>query len=181
MGKDSIDLIAFVKNEEYDAVESWGIEIKARVTASTVTKEREFMRKTHRRKYEQVSAKNAHKFVRDPDERFQLLHHAYVYGLDRIVHVAGTKGGQVLSGTLIEMNRWENNPQQEQQEQQEEEPTTLLESYDKVIDKFKSIGLFYAYDNTPSESIVIPDDVIKIAEEVPMINGIECLYGTLKL
>ena len=172
--KDSIDLLAFVKNEEYDNLELWGIEIKSRVTANTVTTEREYMRRTRRRKYEQVSAKQAHRFVRDADERFQLLHHAYVYGLDRIVHLAGTKGGQVLSGTLIEMDKWGS-------EQHDQPTTTLLESYDKVIDTFKNIGLFYAYDATPSASIVIPDDVVKIAEDIPMINGIECLYGALKL
>jgi hypothetical protein len=113
----------------------------------------------HRKKYELINANQAFRYVPAADERYQLLHHAYVYGLKRVALIVGRKDSKVLSGTIINYD------------------CLLQESYGKVIEKIKNISLLWAYNG----SKVIPDDVLSIAKDIKVINGEETLYGTLKL
>lgn len=170
--KDSIDFLAFILNEENDSLEMWGVEIKSRQSTKTINKEREFNRRTRQdRKYLKADAHDVHKFIANADERWQILHHAYVYGLERVAHIIGTRGGKVMSGTVVNFENFSHAG----------EGNSLLASYEKVIDEIKDISLFYAYSNQNAEDVIIPDDVLKIAETVPTINGNETLYGQLKL
>ena len=158
--KDSIDFIAFVFNASISEVELWGIEIKSRQTNQTINKEREYMRKIHRNKYELINADKALRYIPAPDERYQLLHHAYVYGFKRVALIVGRKDSKVISGTVVNYD------------------SSLRESYGRVIEKIKDISLNWAYDFTNK---LIPDDVLSIAKDVKTINGEETLYGALKL
>jgi hypothetical protein len=117
------------------------------------------MRQIHRKKYELINANQALRYVPAADERYQLLHHAYVYGLKRVALIVGRKDSKVLSGTIINYD------------------CLLRESYGKVIEKIKNISLLWAYNG----SKVIPDDVLSIAKDIKVINVEETLYGTLKL
>ena len=49
-----------------------------------------------------IGWREAAKYLLKPDERYQLLHHAYVYGLERVTLVVGTKSGKVVSSTTIQ-------------------------------------------------------------------------------
>ena len=160
--KDSVDFIAFIYNEETYLVEVWGVEIKSRQTVVTVSKEKEHMRRLQRSKHERINASDVEKYVHSKDERWQLLHHAFVFGFERVALVIGNKNGKVISGRIIDYNE------------------DLLNSYGNVIDELKNIALYWAYDTT-SENVIIPNTVLDIADEIPTINGKESLYGALKL
>ena len=156
--------MAFASLEnDLDSLELWGIEIKSRQSVATVNAEKENNRILRRKKYEEINCEDVHKYVQKVSERFQLLHHAYVYGLKKVALVVGTKAGKILSGTLV---NYSNN---------------LLGGYGNVAKKLKEDALSWAYTNEESKNIIIPDDVIAIAKTIPAVNGKEALYGTLKL
>lgn len=159
--KDSIDFLAFVVNEAKE-VQLWGVEIKSRQTFATITKEKEVIRQLKRAKYEMIDEGRASRYVHKSDERFQLLHHAYVYGLSRIALIVGNNSGKVISGTIVNYSN------------------DGLEKYGTVVDKLKDLTLAWAYD-TPASGLIIPPDVIAASKQVPAINGTEALYGTVKL
>ena len=108
-----------------------------------------------------IDAEKAHKFVANPDERYQLLHHAYVYGINQVALIVGDRNGQVISGTIITYSE------------------SLLNAYGKVVEQIKDIALYWAYSD--STEVVIPDNVLEISESISTINGKEALYGALKL
>ena len=159
--KDSIDFVASVMKTDNSDLELWGVEIKSRQTNLTVSKERENMRKLHRKKYEEIGADKVEKYVLSSDERYQILHHAYVYGFDKVALIIGDKSGKVISGTIIEF------------------PQELRDAYGRVIKEIKDIALLWAYGST--SQVKIPNNVLQISENVSTINGKEALYGALKL
>lgn len=162
--KDSIDFIAFVCNKD-EVLELWGIEIKSRQTHSTITQEKQKMRKLRRRKYEEINAAQVYEFVDKRSERFQLLHHAYVYNFDRVALVVGDNAGKVLNATVIDYSS-----------------DTILSSYGKVIDKLKEEVLDWAYDiSMDSSDIIIPDRIVKLCTDMSQVNCREALYSSVKL
>ena len=162
--KDSIDFIAFVYNNNNLCLELWGVEIKSRQTNSTTSIEKEFHRKLRRAKHELIDSKDAHKFIRKLDERFQILHHAFVYGFDKVSLVIGNSSSKLINATTIEFKN------------------DIHDSYKKVVNDLKDMALDWAYTtHTDATSVIIPDDVLEISEEVSTINGKETLYGALKL
>ena len=162
--KDSIDFIAFVCNKD-EVLELWGIEIKSRQTNSTITQEKQKMRKLRRRKYEEINAAQVYEFVEKRSERFQLLHHAYVYNFDRVALVVGDNAGKVLNATVIDYSS-----------------DTILSSYGKVIDKLKEEVLDWAYDiSMDSSNIIIPDRIVKLCTDMSQVNCREALYSSVKL
>ena len=106
-----------------------------------------------------IGWKQASKYILKANERYQLLHHAYVYGLERVALVVGTKSGKVLSSTVVHYS------------------FDLHEYYGKVIEELKNKALLWAYQPIT----ILPNDVIQASEEVATINGSEALYGALKL
>ena len=129
----------------------------------TISEEKEHTRKLRRNKYKHIDASLAFKYVRKPDERFQLLHHSYVYGFDRVALIVANNSAKVITGTVIEFSN------------------TLHEKYGKVLEKLKNIALPWAYSDIDTALIVIPNDVIALSKQMPAINGKETLYGALKL
>ena len=99
--KDSIDFLASVLDESENEIQIWGVEIKSRVKISTINKEKENMKKLRRKKHEMICDNQVAKFVADRNERYQLLHHSFVYGLKRVALVVGDKGGNVISATVV--------------------------------------------------------------------------------
>ena len=94
--------MAFASLEnDLDLLELWGIEIKSQQSVATVNTEKENNRILRRKKYEEINCEDVHKYVQKVSERFQLLHHAYVYGLKKVALFVGTKSGKILSGTLV--------------------------------------------------------------------------------
>lgn len=98
-----------------------------------------------------------------PDERFQLLHHAYVYGFNLVAHVVGGLSAQILSATVVNYDN------------------SLLDAYGEVVATLKDEILNWAYTDIEAANIVIPNNIIQISKDIPTINGKEALYGTVKL
>lgn len=166
--KDSLDFLGFIcKNGDLDSLELVGIEIKSRQSSSTVNAENDNVDRVRRgKKYLEFESKNVFQNIKKASERYQLLHHAYVYGFNKIFQVVGTKGAKVLSCSLI---NYEND---------------LLNSYGKVMEKLKDDTLHWAYDSydvDEAKNIVIPDDVIALSKKIKTINGKEGLYSAVKL
>ena len=159
--KDSIDFLSFILNED-DEIEMWGIEIKSRQTNERVSKERELIRKLRRKKYEVINAAQAHKYISSVDERYQLIHHAYVYGLDKIAIILGKKDSKVINGTIVQY------------------PAMLLRRYGKVIEELKNSTLQWAYEQDVTIKNV-PNNVIQLCNNIPTINGKEAFFTSLKL
>ena len=161
--KDSIDFLAFIFNEDTDSVELCGVEIKCRVKHSTVFEEKEYNRKTRgTSKYIMADAHDAHKFIHKGSDRWQILHHAYVYGLDRVAYVIGSNAGKVISGTIVKFDKFS---------ELENGEKKLSDCYEKVLDEIKDLALFYAYDGTNAAFIKLPNEVEKMADEVRTINS----------
>ena len=161
--KDSIDFLASIHNKELSIIELWGVEIKSRQVPNTKNEELNFIQKIRRRKYELVNWSNVHKIIKDVDERWQILHHAYTYGLERVALVIGGKDGKVMSGTVVEFEG------------------TVHESYGKILNELKNVSLHYAYDDSEPANLIIPEDILSLSDEIKTIKGRETFYGTLKL
>lgn len=162
--KDSIDFVACIKNENDDSLEQWGIEVKSRQVTETITAEREHLRRLRRTQVLQISASNAHRHLYKADERYQILHHAYVYDFAKVAHLVGDNAGNVLSATIVEFDG------------------ALLTAYGNVLTDLKNKTLAWAYDeDTDASDIVIPNEVLAIGKKVATINGKEAFYGTVKL
>ena len=160
--KDSIDFIACVL--EANQLKLWGVEVKSRQTVSTVTRERENMRKLRRKKYEEIDTKKVSAFLYKRDERFQLLHHAFVYSFDKVVLIVGDNGGKVINATVVTYD------------------TTTLESYGKVIETLKEKVLGWAYNEYDDVSdVLIPENIVNLCNDISAINCREALYSNLKL
>ena len=141
--KDSIDLILVVEvgmDDGSTAREVWGCEMKTRVARNTMVEEIAFQRKKHGPDATEDSVYTTchHNFLHDQvhklSERCQLLHHAYVYNLDRIVYLVGDNMGEILHGNIITF---------------EEE---ILTSYGKVLQDTYGITLSWAYEEGEEEN-----------------------------
>ncbi len=165
--KNSVDFIAAVENNATLSIEFWGIEIKSQQTTNTINLEKEKLMMLNREKYTRIKSHQSFEHIRVRSERFQVLHHAYVYGFKTVALVIGNKGGKVICGTFVD---YENE---------------FMESYGKVLKKLKDDNLKWAYNNYGDDdafaTLQIPDDILAIADKIPTINGSEALYGTLKL
>lgn len=161
--KDSIDFVACMKNECDNSLEQWGIEVKSRQVTDTITAEKEHLRRLRRTQFVKINASEAHRHIYKADERYQILHHAYVYNFSRVALVVGDSSGNVLSATVVEFD------------------DVLLEAYGNVLKNLKDKTLGWAYDETEASDIVIPNEVLAIGKKVPTINGKEAFYGTVKL
>ena len=161
--KDSIDFVACVLNEN-ESIELWGVEVKSRQAVSTVTTERENMRKLRRKKYEEIDANKASEFFYKRDERFQLLHYAYVYNFKKVVLIVGDNFGKVINATVVNYDN------------------TILESYGMVIETLKKKVLNWAYNpGDDVEDVLIPENIINLCEEMSSVNCKEALYSSVKL
>jgi hypothetical protein len=161
--KDSIDFILVVKDG--GPLKAWGFEAKGRVTAATAAQEEQNLINSihpHRR----ISEHDVFDFVLDPGERFQLLHHAYVYDLEAVVIAIGDSQSEILRSAIVDFS------------------ARLKMHYGNVLRKLKDIGLSWAYPENPvsyNQVLDIPSEVMELASTIPTINGEETLQGTLNL
>ena len=54
-----------------------------------------------REKNEEIEAADAHKMIAAVSERFQILHHAYIYGFDKILFAVGDSQSEILQSTIV--------------------------------------------------------------------------------
>ena len=187
--KDSIDFVLLVENDissysfsgedtdsdsDSDSISShgratsnlkaWGFEVKGRVTARTAADEENNIDDIHS-PHQRIKANTVHQHVVNVAERFQVMQHAYVYDLDTVVLAIGDSQSDLIRSTIIDF------------------PKELRASFGKVLSDIKDLTLFWLYDeNSITNGIVaIPDDIKKLSDMVPGINGAETLQGTANL
>ena len=182
--KDSIDFVLLVENDigdysidsdsDTDSISShrgssgnlkaWGFEAKGRVTAKTAADEESNLQDIHF-PHQRIKADTVHRHVANVAERFQVLQHVYVYDLDTVVLAIGDSQSDLIRSSIIDF------------------PKELRASFGKVLSDIKDLTLFWLYDeNSINNGIVmIPDEIKKLAEKVPGINGGETLQGTANL
>ena len=160
--KDSIDLILVVEvgmDDGSTAREVWGCEMKTRVARNTMVEEIAFQRKKHGPDATEDSVYTTchHNFLHDQvhklSERCQLLHHAYVYNLDKIVYLVRDNMGEILHGNIITFDE------------------EILTSYGKVLQDMYDITLSWAYEEGEEENDCFERIVVPIAVSLKNIGG----------
>ena len=161
--KGSIDFLATIKTP-LGFVEAWPIDIKACVKTITANVEKEYNQLIDQEKYLQINDCEVSKNIRDVGERYQLLHHCYMYGLKPGSLVIGDKQSQIIQATVVEYG------------------ADFLEDYGQVLEDIKDEFLGWVYsEDYDKNSTIIPREVIKIPEDITSIKMEATLYGTLKL
>ena len=161
--KDSIDFVLLTSNNGLDN-NPWGVEVKARVTPRTAADEEEFVTCANREKNMSVASSEVHEMISAVGERFQCLHHAYVYNFSKIVFMVGDSQSEILQSTIIEFDE------------------DLMEHYGNVLTELKDLALSWAYDeNNSNQPKQLPEELVKIAKTLPNIKDDEAIQGTANL
>ena len=160
--KDSIDFILVVKDPRSSSDESvaWGFEAKGRLTADTVGKE-----ERHRQMMDphiRIDATEMSEQISSVAERFQILHHAYVYNFPTVVLAIADNQGQMIRSLVVDFS------------------TELKHKFGRVLQDLKKFTLWWAYPQLRARAQVmkIPEAVFRVAESIPTINGREALHGS---
>ena len=162
--KDSIDFILLTNYQGFDDI--WRVEVKARVNARTAAQEQEFLSSTNREKNVSIFASDVHKMISDVGERFQILHHAYVYDLDKVVFMVGDSQSEILQSTVVDFLDEE-----------------LKMHYGQVLEDLKELALSWMYDEDIASNlpIEIPQNVMDIALTLRQIKDSEAIEGNVNL
>ena len=106
----------------------WGVEIKSRLTTITIAKEEEYLLNLNREKHVSIPEDQVYNFIRKVSERFQLLHHSFVYGLDKSVLIVRDEAGDIIQSTVAAYS------------------TQLKHAYGEVLKDLKDFTLSRAYE-----------------------------------
>jgi hypothetical protein len=128
-----------------------------------------------REKHIEINEDEVFNVLLNVSECFQLLHHSFVYNLDKSVLIVGDKSGGVIQSTTINYT------------------TALKESYSKVLRDLKNYALNWVYGNDDDnctdeeinqapESPIIPNEVVNIAvNHCKMIIDANALHSSFQL
>ncbi len=169
--KDSIDFLVVVGERDsplpdVDELEVWGFEAKGRVTSRTAIEEQDYSSiffNNHLR----VKDTDLHQVVRKESERFQVLHHAFVYDLSTVVLAISDAHSKIIRSTIIDFTQ------------------ETKESYKVVLDQIMQFSFKFLYESSSSsirrEPVKVPENILALADLVPNINGQEALQGSFNL
>ena len=158
--KDSIDLVLLVEvvHENSEVVsEVWGCEINSRVLMNECVKEIELQRKIHGDNalndcvYTHTHCNFLSDQIRKLSERCQILHHAHVFDLEKIVFLVGDKNANILHGNIVVFSN------------------EVRKAYGEVFDDMYKMSLAWAYD--PCLEDYRDGNVTEIASRIPEIGG----------
>lgn len=158
--KDSIDFI--VTTFLPTGHEMWGVEVKARVNPKTAAEEEEFIYNT-REKHVNIEAGDTYKMIQSVGERFQVLHHSYVYDFDKSVFIVGDSQSEILQSAVITFNN------------------ELKKHYGVVLKELKDLALSWAYKENISLPLIIPEEILEIARTLPQIKDDQAIEGSANL
>ena len=164
--KDSIDFILCIQENilgnDNDDMELWGVEIKTRATCRTAISEIQHLQNADREKHICIDFSEVSRILPNLGERYQILHHAYVYGFKKIVLIVGDNQSEIIQSTIVNFS------------------DLFLENYGKVIGKIKDLGLFWVYGEQQTNNI--PQTVLDVANlDVKTLNGSESLQSSFYL
>lgn len=169
--KDSIDGLLVVElDDDENTQEVWGVEIKSRVATGEINKETDYQGKvygewckhngewkydwtyTESKTYSCFTQDVMHKAIRKMAERCQILHHASIYELDKMVFLVGDRDGYILHGNIITLS------------------ATSIRSYNSVLEEMYEETLAWAYDENKDREL---NKVKDLAATIPSIGGRE--------
>ena len=161
VAKDSIDFVLAVEDGDGD-IETWGFEAKGRVTVKTAADEEDYLHSIELDDHLQIDASEVNEAVANVSERFQILHHAFVYDFRTVVLAIADEQAQLIRSLIVDF------------------PPDLLESYKEVLQALKDLTLDWAYSGN-SDIVQIPDKIFEVARSVETINGDEALQCAANL
>lgn len=169
--KDSIDGLLVVElDDDENSQEVWGVEIKSRVATDEINKETDYQKKvygewrrhndewkydwtyTECKTYSCFTEDVMHKAIRKMAERCQILHHASIYELDKMVFLVGDREGYILQGNIITLS------------------ATSIRSYNNVLEEMYDDTLAWAYDENREREL---NKVKDLAATIKSIGGRE--------
>ena len=162
--KDSIDFHLHVKTcpDEVGDRQMWGFEAKGRVTPAAAFAEEDALISMARDEHIHIPDTEVSENLAVSKERWQILHHAFVYDYPTVVHAVGDSHSEIIQSTIVDFSE------------------ETKHHYEKVIRDMKDLTLEWAYSCERSP-VPIPDNVKEAAEQVKTINGFDCLQGTVNL
>ena len=166
--KDSVDFVLAVQDDQNDDegnLVAWGFEAKGRVTFRTAASEEQDFLQLQRNSHIRIQDVNLYKNVSDLGERFQVLQHAFVYNFPAVVLAMSDNHGELIRSLVIDFS------------------TELKDAFGDVLKDLKELTLDWAYPELTRQPQVvkIPEEIFKIAEQIPTINGRDTLQGTVNL
>jgi hypothetical protein len=109
---------------------------------------------------ERIDDSLVYKYLQYLDERYQCLHHCYVYDVNTVVHVVADRHPVITQGTIIDYSR------------------VVKEAYGNVLQDIFEFSLSWAYQRNQA----IPDLALNVADEdKKAINSADSLRSTLFL
>jgi hypothetical protein len=160
--KDSVDFHLHVKETPDSPLVAWGFEAKGRVTVSSAFQEEDYNSNMVRDQHIMIKDYEVNANLASASERFQVLHHAYVYDYGAVMHAVGDAQGEIIQSTIIEFT----------------EHTKM--HYNTVVSDLFSHTLAWIYSAERSP-VKVPDCFRNIISHVPTINGWDTLQCTSNL
>ena len=140
----------------------WGVEVKARVNPGTAGDEEDFT-SSSREKNVRICSEQVHCMLRNVGERFQVLHHAYVYDLSTVLFVVGDSQAEIIQSTIIDFDK------------------DLLENYGKVLWQMKDLALGWLYKDNVTLPLKVPQEILEVGRTLPQIHDDEAIEGSVNL
>ena len=141
--KDSVDFLITVGYDNEEVTDVWAMEVKSRVTVGRGLCETVFNTTSDRGIHERIDDSLVYKYLQFLDERYQCLHHCYVYDVNTVVHAVADRHPVILQSTIIDYS------------------TDVKEAYGKVLEDIFDFSLSWAYHRNQT----IPDLALKVADE----------------
>lgn len=134
-----------IVNVENQELKKYGFEGKGRVTDRTAQMEDDYVMDRARDVHIQIDSMVVYKNIASPKERWQILHHAYVYDYDKVFHAVGDSQGELIESTIVTFD------------------DDIMLHYKRVLEDLTNISLQWAYYNTTS-----PVDIPQEIKDVPI-------------
>ena len=172
--KDSIDFVLAVDDPEEEGITKiWGFEAKGRVTVGTAATEEDhqYALRCSYNKHLRINHDEVHEEICREGERWQIMHHAYVYDMDTVVYAIGDSGAEIIRTLVVDFSG------------------ELKDHFGNVLEELKKVALSWAYPEQPANArrttrlapLQIPDEIIEIASTIPSINGADTVRSTANL
>ena len=126
--RDSIDFLINVLDSEQGGgdLTTWGFEVKARVTAKTAAAERRNVQMDPEI-HLQIDDNEVNEKIADQGERFQIIHHSFVYDLDTVVLAISNKQSNLIRSLIVDFS------------------TAIKNHFGVVLEEIKKATLEWAY------------------------------------
>ena len=158
--KDSVDFLLTVGDDDDDVTDVWAMEVKSRVTVGRGLNEAAFNTTCDRGKMERIPDSLVYKYLQYLDERYQCLHHCFVYDVNTVAHVVADRHPVITQATIIDYS------------------TDVKQAYGNVLQDIFEFSLSWAYQRNQA----IPELALNVADEdKKAINSADSLRSALFL